>query len=400
MKRILLTTTSLILAAGVASAEITFSGTAGIALIDDNGASLAALSADQRAGRVTASRAAITADTNADTVAAAANAANTTGVANAAAAGYAALSAANKALVDADEAAAAAAVVTNAALAPAAALVTAYDADPAGTNTAAAATARASREGMFFESYYDLDVSVSAATDNGITVALGFDMGSGNKIDYNDDDVLEAQGASIGNADVSVSYAGWTVAVDQDGIDNLFDDSQQEDMSVSGSIAGMSVAFTTDQENTTSSYKLSGTVAGVAVTATGTDNDDNGGSASKIAVSYAMGDLTLKGSVEDESKADGTEDDSTIGVSYAIDGLTFGYTSIKPGSTGSFGDEWDFSVGYAAGALSASFATDEASATTLILDYSLGGGASAFAAMHDKAGTDNDLTAMGLTFAF
>ena len=398
MKRILLTTTSLILAAGVASAEITFSGTAGIALVDDNGASLAALSADQRAGRVTASRAAITADTNADVAATAATTANTTGVATAATAGYAALSAANKALVDANDAATAAAVVTNAALAPAAQLIVDYDADPAGTNTAAAATARASRVGMFFESYYDLDVSVSAATDNGITVALGFDMGSGNKIDYDDDDQLEAQGASIGNADVSVSYAGWTVAVDQDGIDNLYDDGQQEDMSVSGSIAGMSVAFTTDQENTTSSYSVSGTVAGVALTATGTDNDAAGGSASKISASYAMGALTLSGSVADES--DNGEDDQTVGVKYAIDGLTFGYTSIKPGSTGSFGDEWDFSVGYAAGAVSTSFATDEASATTLILDYSLGGGASAFAAMHDKAGTDNDLTALGLTFAF
>ena len=39
MKRILLTTTSLVLAAGVAQADITFSGSTGIALIDDNGAS-------------------------------------------------------------------------------------------------------------------------------------------------------------------------------------------------------------------------------------------------------------------------------------------------------------------------------------------------------------------------
>ena len=40
MKRILLTTTSLVLAAGVAQADITFSGSTGIALIDDNGASV------------------------------------------------------------------------------------------------------------------------------------------------------------------------------------------------------------------------------------------------------------------------------------------------------------------------------------------------------------------------
>ena len=40
-KRILLTTTSLVLAAGVAQADVSFSGTAGVALIDDNGASAA-----------------------------------------------------------------------------------------------------------------------------------------------------------------------------------------------------------------------------------------------------------------------------------------------------------------------------------------------------------------------
>ena len=44
MKRILLTTTSLVLAAGVAQADITFSGSTGIALIDDNGASVAGTS--------------------------------------------------------------------------------------------------------------------------------------------------------------------------------------------------------------------------------------------------------------------------------------------------------------------------------------------------------------------
>jgi len=66
----------------------------------------------------------------------------------------------------------------------------------------------------------------------------------------------------------------------------------------------------------------------------------------------------------------------------------------------SYGDEWDASVKYTAGALVASFAIDEADATTVIADYALGGGASAFAAMHDKAGTASDLTTVGLNFAF
>ena len=300
MKRILLTTTSLVLAAGVAQAEVSFSGTTGVALIDDNGASVA------------------------------------------------------------------------------------------------------TRDGMFFESYYDFDIKASAESDNGVSVSLGFDMGGGSKIDYNDDDELEAQGKSIGDADVAVSYAGWTLTVDQAGIDNLFDDDfDSQDVSIAGSIAGWSVAMTSDQEGSTSSYSIGGNVAGVSLTFTGTDVAAAGGDASKIAASYVVGDLTLSASVQDEDGV--AEDEGKIGFSYAMDYLTVSYTSIKPGGVAgadAYGDEWDFSVTYTAGAMVASFAIDEADATTIIADYALGGGASAFAAMHDKTGTAEDLTTVGLNFAF
>ena len=257
----------------------------------------------------------------------------------------------------------------------------------------------ATRVDMFFESYYDFDVTASAESDNGVSVSVGFDIGGGNKIDYNDDDILKAQGAAADHADVAVSYAGWTVTVDQAGIDNLFDDDDgSQDVSIAGSIAGWSVAMTSDQEGSTSSYKVSGNVAGVALTITGTDVKAVGGDASKVAASYNMGNgLTLSASSQDE---DGTaEDDATVGFSYAMDALTVGYTSIQPGGK-SFGDEWDLSLKYSAGAMVASFAIDEADATTIIADYALGGGASAFAAMHDKAGTAEDLTTVGLNFAF
>jgi len=113
MKKVLLTTTALVMTAGVAAADVSFGGTAGIAFIDDNGAS------------------------------------------------------------------------------------------------------DATRDGMFVESYYDFDVTLSAEASNGLTMSAGFDMGGGAKVDYDDDDELEVQGKSIGDADVSVSYGGWTLTVDQ-----------------------------------------------------------------------------------------------------------------------------------------------------------------------------------------
>ena len=306
MKKVLLTTTALVMTAGVAAAEVSFSGTAGIAFIDDNGA------------RDTA----------------------TAGTANA----------------------------------------TSY-----GT-------------GMFVESYYDLNVGISATASNGLSMSAGFDMGGGSKIDYDDDDVVELQGVDVGDADVAVSYNGWTLTVDQEGIDNLFDDTQaDDDVMVSGSMGGISVAVTSDLEESHNSYKLGMTIAGAAVTLTGTNDDDAGGDATGVSVSYPMGDLTLSASVSDESND--AEDDTSIGLSYAMDALTVSYTSIKPGSNGSQGDEWDLKLSYSAGAMSASVNIDEADATTMIAEYDLGG-ATAFAAMHDKAGTASDLTTFGVNFAF
>ena len=284
--------------------------------------------------------------------------------------------------------------------------------DDAGTDDTAsvAGVDRSTRDDMFFESYYDFNITASAESDNGISVSVGFDMGAGNMIDYNDDDKLEAQGNDVGDADVTIGYNGWTLAVDNNGIADLYDgDVENADASLSGTVAGWAVAVTTDQDASKSSYSVSGAVAGVTLTATGSNDDSvhasGTGSASKLAASYAMGDLTLSASVANEAGT--AEDDSTLGLKYAMGDITVSYTTIKPGGTaGKYGDEWDFSAAYAAGAVSASFAIDEADATTIIVDYDLGGGASAFAAMHDKPAptggtvTDNDLVAMGLNFAF
>ena len=223
MKKVLLTTTALVMTAGVAAAEVSFSGEAGIAFVDDNGAS------------------------------------------------------------------------------------------------------DATRTGMFVASHYDLNVAVSATAANGLSMSAGFDMGSGEKIDYDDDDALEVQGAAVGNADVAVSYNGWTLTVDQNGIDNLFDDTQQEDMSIAGSMGGVSIAVATDLENSTNSYKLGMSLGGAAVTFTGTNNDDAGGDATGVSVSYPMGDLTLSASVSDES--DDGEDDTSIGLTYAMDARSEEHTS-------------------------------------------------------------------------
>ena len=370
MKKVLLTTTALVMTAGVAAAEVSFSGTAGIAFVDDNGAHAATVT---QGSLLAAKTAADNAKTAADK---------------------------HKAIVDADADSTAAqkTAAAKAATAAATAATKANDAYNAGAK-AANATARAGANGMRAVSYYDFDVTVSAAADNGMTFAFGFDMGAGEKVDYDDDDKIEVQGVDVGDADVSATYMGWTLTVDQGGIDNLFDDTQaDEDVKVSGSVAGFDVAFTSDLEDDSSSYSLGTTLSGITLTFTGTDDDDAGGSATGVSAKYTVSDaLSLSGSMSNESND--AEDDTSLGLTYKMDALTLGYTSIKPGKTGDLGDEWDLSIAYSAGAMSASIAVDEADATTMIAEWDLGG-ATAFAAVHDKAGTDNDLTAFGVNFAF
>ena len=160
---------------------------------------------------------------------------------------------------------------------------------------------------------------------------------------------LKHKATAYGDADVAVSYAGWTLTVDQAGIDNLFDDTDgAQDVSISGSIAGWSVAMTSDQEGSTSSYKVGGNVAGVALTFTGTDNDDAVVTLLRSAASYAMGNgLTV----------------SALSRRVTVQlKTTHSWLLIRNGrfdcwlhnnqarSVRSFGDEWDFSVKYSAGA--------------------------------------------------
>jgi hypothetical protein len=263
-----------------------------------------------------------------------------------------------------------------------------------------------------------LVMTAGVAADNGLTMSTSFDMGAGELVDYNDDDKREAQSDALGAPELTIGFMGYTFSAQQDGVDNLYNgDLPGADLGVSGSMGNVTFAVTGDIDDDNTSYKLGYTAGDLTVTVTGT-NDENGretttagvttgtgkASASAISASYKMGDLTLTASTDNEGDADST---NKFGFSYKLDSITVAYTSIDPSAAGKDqGDEWDASIAYAAGALSASFAVDEADATTLIGEYDLGGGTTLFAAMHDKpapaggAADDNDMTTVGLNFKF
>jgi len=258
---------------------------------------------------------------------------------------------------------------------------------------------------------FDFNVAVSAETDNGITMSSTFDMGAGSLVDYDDDDAIEAQAPLVAgdSPTVTLGYAGYTIKADANGIDNLWDaDATDQDISLAGSVAGFDFTVASDFDDDSASYKVGYTMGDITITATGTNKEGNYNtssrteSAAKLAVSYKVSDtLTLDASTNDTGLSTVTDNDNTVGLTYKMDAITLTYTSIDPQEANKdWGDEWDAKIAYSAGALTASFATDEADATTMIAEYDLGGGATFFAASHDKAGTSTDMTTMGINFTF
>ena len=246
--------------------------------------------------------------------------------------------------------------------------------------------------------HLDLNVAISGATDNGMTFSTSVGYDAGREADYNDDYELDAAETNSTSApEVAIGYNGVTLTVQQDGVDNLFDDAAAQDLGVAGSASGVDYAFTTDLNGGDYSYKIGYTMGDLSATVTGTNDSTVGGTASKIAVSYAVAGATLSASVQNEDGS--AEDDATVGVSYSMGAASVSYTAIRPGSNGDFGDEWDAKISYTAGAVSGYITMDEADTTHLVAEYDLGG-ATAFVSSTSATGTAKDFTAVGINFAF
>ena len=262
----------------------------------------------------------------------------------------------------------------------------------------------------------DFNVALSGAADNGMTVSTSFDIGMGSLIDYNDDFATEAQSDENDSApELTIGYNGYTISAQQNGVDNLYNgDLPGADLGIAGSMGGVSFALTGDMEDDNTSYKLGYTMGDLTATITGT-NDENGveqpavaatattaavaatgvgvDAAMKIALSYKMGDITLSAASDNEGAADST---NSVGVSYTMDAITVSYTAA--GDKGAdLGDDYDLKLSYSAGALTASFSTNEEDVTKMIATYDLGGATAFFS---NKSETGKDYQAMGINFSF
>ena len=252
---------------------------------------------------------------------------------------------------------------------------------------------------MTVYSGYDLNVSLSGASDNGITYSMGLDMGAGSLHDGGDKQ-MDAQGATIGTSALTIGYAGVTIVAGQTKVDDLYDDQQNGDVGISGSFGSLnfSAVADTDSGASSNSFSLSGTADAItwgfvttdnnAAVADGeTDVDANGGvSASKVTVGFTVSDA-LSMSFKHDTKGSAAAV-NTLGATYAMGSLTLGLSGADDDTT-------DFSVGYSAGPLSTTYKTDESDNWKFVSQYDLGGGASAFLSTNHT-----EFAALGMSFAF
>ena len=194
MKKVLLTTTALVMTAGVAAAEVTFSGKAEVGVIKN--------------GKVAAVAAPATAATTAAT--ALANATATVG------------STAYQALADAADAEAAA---------------------------NAGSAAKDAEKDFTVYSGVDINIAASAEASNGMTIKMATDIGGGSIADVADKEI-DAQGETITAPTVTIGMAGLTITAGNDLIDDYYDgDLSDYDLGVEGTQSGLNygIAFNTEK---------------------------------------------------------------------------------------------------------------------------------------------------------
>ncbi|MDB9877368.1 hypothetical protein OAC79_01130 [Amylibacter sp.] len=367
MKKLLIATTALVATAGMASADITISGSAGAGFYSglSNKDATALVAATGSASEISTQEGLLS-DAKAAQVITAKTVTDDT---------------ADGTLLDSDVSA------NRVALQLVADEAAALDA----INGTAKSVGTYSADGIY--SNAGVDFTMSGATDNGITFSatVNFDTAN-NEIDTGDFEFDGKDGGAAGLGAVSMSGAFGTLTFDEGGIDNLYSDATTHDVSYSttvGSVAltvGHSVgAAAADSDSTkATSFSASTTQSGMSFTLLGSETA-NGTSAS-LAMSYALNDTVTI--TADTDQVAGAESVQTIGASTTLNGVSVSIESANNST-------WDVDLGYTAGGFALTYGVDETDGWTATASAALGGGATFNAGVNDE-----DSMYAGVSFAF
>ena len=292
--------------------------------------------------------------------------------------------------------------------------------------------------GNDLNTHIDFNVAVSSTTDSGVTMSAGFGYDAGRQVDTADfeldaeeaadskiaikDDTVAADEGKLDTAattnansnsawttaapSLTIGYNGITITADGSGVADLYNgDVNSGDLGIAGSMGGLSFGLTTGMSkgDDNSSMSLGYAMGDITASYVSTNNSDGRATdASKISLGYKTGDATI--TVASDDRDDTADAVQSVAVAYSMDAIKVSVSAASTGASGSsIGDDWDVSVSYTTGAITASLATDEDSVSKISASYDLGGGANAFLVNRsgtDGAGANKDFMAVGLNFAF
>jgi len=231
--------------------------------------------------------------------------------------------------------------------------------------------------------------TMTGTTDGGITFSASVDAEAGTEVDTGDFELDGAASGAIGLGAVSATGGFGTITFDDGGIDNLYDDDlTAADVSYSTTIGGVTLSAATNAQKATKgdNTSLKASYTSGAMTFSGTTSDSTAGTSASVAVSYVVSDsLTVRA---DTDQAAGAEAVQSIGVTTSLNGVSI----VADSSNNS---TWDVSLGYTVSGVALSYANDEADAWSASASYALGGGATARAGIN----AESSMYA-GVSFAF
>ena len=256
-----------------------------------------------------------------------------------------------------------------------------------GTAKAAATAGSYTESGVY--SNAGIVVTMTGATDGGITFSTSVDAEAGTEVDTGDFELDGPASGSFGLGAVSMTGGFGTITFDDGGIDNLYDDDlTAADVKYSTTIGGMSLTAAMNAQKATKGddTSLSASYTSGSMTFSGATSDSTAGTSASVAVSYVVSDsLTVRA---DTDQAAGAEAVQSIGVTTALNGVSI----VADSSNNS---TWDVSLGYTINGVALSYANDEADAWNATASYTLGGGATASAGIN----AESSMYA-GVSFAF
>jgi outer membrane protein OmpU len=252
------------------------------------------------------------------------------------------------------------------------------------TNMSAEAAAVAA-EGIY--SNAGVDFAMSGATDNGISFSASVNIDAGNEIDAGDFEYDGTDGGTAGLGAVSMTGSFGTLTFDNNGIDNLYDDGTNHDISYATTVGavGLTLAYdaTAGSANATSA-SASYTASGMAFTLVA--SEAAGGTSTDLSVAYALNDA-VSITAGSDSTAGGASVQS-IGATTTLGGV--GVTVASNNAS-----EWDLDLSYSAGGWALAYGTSESDAWEATATAALGGGATFSAGVNSE-----DATYAGVSFAF